>query len=183
MTSIACIRSATFATETEQFESVGDPELARRLFEFAAERAFAEAPELRFRQAIQNECGRLNQFAVALLWREMGERADDGRIQFGTQFAANIGPRARGTHIVRVDWIMHHGDPFGGNSFCNQVLPHGIGTRDEVALVAMPLGGSEAMDVADRGWTAELLEPAAPPTGGGKMRVEQVGLEAAGGQG
>ena len=171
------------AAEAEQFESVGDSEFARRLFEFAAERAFAEAPELRFRQAIQNECGRLNQFAVAFLWRKMCERADDGRIEFSAQFAANIGTRARGPHVVRVDRVMHHGDSFGGNSLFDQVLSDGIGTRDEVALVAVPLGGREAVDVADRGWSATLLEPAAPPTGGGKMRVEQVGLEAAGGQG
>ena len=52
-----------------------------------------------------------------------------------------------------------------------------------MALPAVPVGRREAVDVADRGRAAELLEPAAPPTGGGKMRVEQVGLEAAGGQG
>ena len=39
------------------------------------------------------------------------------------------------------------------------------------------------MHMANRGRPAELLEPAAPPTGSGKMRMEQVGLEAAGGQG
>ena len=45
------------------------------------------------------------------------------------------------------------------------------------------MGRGEAVDVADRGRAAELLEPAGPPTGGREMRVKHIGLEAAGGGG
>jgi hypothetical protein len=78
---------------------------------------------------------------------------------------------------------VHHGDSFGGNPLFDQVLSDGVRTRDQVALVAVPFRRREAVDMTDRGRSADLLEPAAPPTGGGKVRVEQVGLEAAGGKG
>ena len=48
-----------------------------------------------------------------------------------------------------------------------------------MTLAAVPVGGGEAMDMANRGRAAQLLEPAAPPAGRGEMRVEHVGLEAA----
>jgi hypothetical protein len=71
------------AAEAKQFESVGDTKFARRLLQFAVERALAEAPKLCFWQAIQHQCSRLNQFTVALLSREMGECSDDRCIKFG----------------------------------------------------------------------------------------------------
>ena len=77
--------------------------------------------------------------------------------------------------------IVDHGDAVRADAFFDEVAFHGCGAGDEVALLVVPEGGGEAVDVADRGRAAEALEPAAPPTGGREMGVEQLGVEVAGG--
>ena len=117
------------AAEAEEFEAVGDAEVAGRLFQLGAQRAFAEAPELGVGNHVEHERGGLDQFAVALLGREVGECADDGRVGVGAEFAADVGARAGGPHVVRVERIVEHGDSVGGDAFVDEVLLHGVRSR------------------------------------------------------
>jgi hypothetical protein len=112
----------------------------------------------------------------------MGEGADDRRVDIGAKFAAEIGTGASRLLIVGVDRVVHDRNSARGNSFRDQILPDGIRARDQVTLLAMPLGGGEAVDVADRRRATKPLEPAAPPTSGRQMRMEQVGLKAMSGK-
>ena len=75
-------QSQVRALPVSQNRCAGDSEFARRLLEFALEGTVAEAPELHFWQAIQDERGRLDQLAVAFLWREMCKSANDWCIEF-----------------------------------------------------------------------------------------------------
>src|SRR4051812_26107165 len=50
-------------------------------------------------------------------------------------------------------------------------------------LLAMPMCRRKSVDVADRRRAAERFQPAAPPTGGGEVRVKHIGLKATSGRG
>ena len=128
------------AAEAEEFEAVGDAEAAGRLFQLGPQRAFAEAPELGVGNRVEHERGGLDEFAMSLLGREMGERADDGRAWFRAKFAADIGARAGWPQVVGVERVVEHGDSVGVEALVDQVLLHRGGAGDEVALAAMPHG-------------------------------------------
>jgi hypothetical protein len=157
------------AAKAPQFEPVGNAQLTRRPVEFRPQRPLAEAPELSLRQCAEHEGGRPHKLSIALLRRQVRERADNRRLGACAQLVSDFKRRPRGPHVEWINRVMHYGDALWRNSLFDQLAFDGVGTGDEVALPAMPGSRCKTVYVADRGRPAELLKPAAPPAGGGEM--------------
>ena len=110
----------------------------------------------------------------------MSERADNRRIGFGAVLGPNDERIASRVEIIGRHGVVQHGEPFRRNSLIHEVLFHGMGNGEQMRLMAVPEGGSKALDVADRGRAAEAFEPAAPPTGGRQGRLNDFGAVLAG---
>src|SRR5689334_22872220 len=105
----------------------------------------------------------------------MCEGPHNGRIYFGAVLGADDKRIARRMKIIRRYRVMQYGEPPGRDALLHKMLFHGVRNRDQVRLMAMPRRGGEPLDVANRRWTADLAQPAAPPTGGGKGGLHNVG--------
>ena len=105
----------------------------------------------------------------------MGERADDRRIGFGAELGADEERIARRVEVVGRDRVVKHGESLGIDALLHQVVFHGVRNGQQMRLMAMPQGGRETLHMADRRRAAEAFEPAAPPTGGGERRLNDLG--------
>ena len=175
ITSMAFMRLATSRRKPRKRMFDITPVCSADLVQLLPQLAFAHDPELRLGQLAKDDGDGLEQVAVAFFLGEMSERADDRRIGFRAELGADQQRIARGEEVVGRDGVVQHGETLGGDSLLHQVAFHGVRDGEQMRLMAMPRGRGEALHVADRRRAAEAFEPAAPPTGGGKRGLNEVG--------